>query len=163
MTGALVIVLILVGLPLFAFWLGGRRSWSRVEALHQDAMQQERDWTARHRLTHVEAAAVQRAILWGRGLDDPRLRAAVVDRVRTDSAARRVWEDRHPRSAAVVRWVSALWALLLLTAVVFSVAFGEWSALLSLYLAGTAVSVGFDLVRRRNVQRAVELNSPPGD
>jgi hypothetical protein len=157
------IALLVVGLPLLAWWLGGRRSWSRVEALHQDAMQQHRDWGTRHRLSAADAAAVERAVLWGRALDDPRLRAAAVERVRSDMAARRAWPERHPRWTAFTRWLAGLWGLLLLLAVANAVISGEWPSVLPIYAAGAVVSVVLALWRRRTMRRALELNSPPGE
>jgi hypothetical protein len=159
----LIIGLLVLGLPLFAFWVGGRRSWVRIEALHQDAMQQDRDWTTRHRLSPADAAAVQKAVVWGRALDDPRLRAAAVDRLRTDLAARRTWQERHPRWTGIARWLAGLWASALLVAVIGAVISGTWPSVLPIYVAGAVVSVVVALVQRRNQRRAIELNSPPGE
>jgi len=164
MTAAwLIIGLLVLGLPLFAFWVGGRRSWSRIENLHQDAMQQHRDWTTRHGLSPADVAVVEKAVVWGRALDDPRLRAAAVDRVRTVLATRRTWQERHPRWTVLTRWLTGLWALVLLVAVANAVISGRWPSVLPIYVAGAAISVVVAFVQHRNLRRAIERNGPPGE
>ncbi len=126
-------------------------------------MQLHRDWLTRHRLSATDVAAVEKAVVWRRALDDPRLRAAAVERVRSDMAARRAWQDRHPRWTAFTRWFAALWAVLLATAVVLAMVSGEWPSVLPIYAAGAVLSVVLALWQRRTMRRAFDLNSPPGE
>lgn len=71
MTNALItVVAILLGLPLLAWWLGGRRFWARLRPGAEphpwgDAMR-------RLGLTPREAAQVESAVAWGRRLVDSR-------------------------------------------------------------------------------------------
>ncbi|SFF45722.1 hypothetical protein [Blastococcus tunisiensis] len=158
MVAVLVILLILVGLPLLAWWLGSRRAWSRVDARGRDQMQVEREWMSRHRLDHVEVAEVDRAVSRGRALTDDRLRAATVERAQMMRDAMRAWEESRPRFTAVMRWLGIVWLLLLITALVFAVAFGDWPWGLSFYLLAAAGSGMNGWFQRRNLRRAIELN-----
>ncbi|MDT0278252.1 hypothetical protein [Blastococcus goldschmidtiae] len=158
MVAALVVLLILVGLPLLAYWLGGRRRWARLDALGRDQMQAEREWMSRHLLDHREVAEVSSALNWGRAVPDERLRAAVVERARMVQDAERAWQQDRPRLTTAMRWLSAAWLLLLITAVVFAVAFGNWPGGSFFYLLVAVGSIGAGWWRRRNLQRAIELN-----
>lgn len=158
MVAALLIVLILVGFPLFAWWLGGRRRWARVDARGRDQMQAEREWMRRHRLDHRELAEIGRALTRGRAVDDDRLRAAVVERARTLQDAERAWQESHPRFTTAMRWISAVWLLALVCTVVFAVALGNWPGWPLIYLFAAVVSVGGGWWRHRNLRRAIELN-----
>lgn len=90
------VVAIAVGLPLLAWWVGGRRFWSRLRP-GADANPWG-DTMRRFRLTSLESAQVESAVTWGRRLDDARLRPAAVawaqsliDRIEGRRQARSPW------------------------------------------------------------------------
>lgn len=158
MTAVLAILLILVGLPLLAYWLGGRRRWAGIDARARDHMQVERAWMSSHRLNHREVAEVERAVAWGRAVPDGRLQAAVVERARMIQDAERTWREDRARLHTAMRWLSIGWLLLLVTAFVFAVSSGDWPTGLSFYLLAAVGSFVAGWLRRRNLRRAVELN-----
>lgn len=155
---ALTVVLILVGFPLFAWWLGGRRRWARLDARGRDQVQAELDWVRRHRLDHRDLAEIGKALDRGRALDDDRLRDAAVERARMLREGERAWQASHPHSTAAMRWLSAVWLLAVLSAVVFAVASGSWPGWSLVYLIAVVVSIGAEWWRLRNLRRAIELN-----
>jgi hypothetical protein len=67
---------ILIALPLLAFWLGGRRFWSRLTP--RAGRDPFREAMHRYHLTPQETAQVESAVSWGRALRDERLRRAAV-------------------------------------------------------------------------------------
>lgn len=158
MTAGLAILLILVGLPLLAWWVGGRKRWASIDARGRDQMKVEHDWMRSHGLDHREVAEVDRAVAWGRAVTDVRLRAAVVERARMVQDAERAWQEGRPGLHAAMRWLGIIWLLLLITAFVFAVSSGDWPAGLSFYLLAAAGSLVAGWLRRRNLRRAVELN-----
>jgi hypothetical protein len=157
-TAGLAILLILVGLPLLAWWLGGRKRWATIDARGRDQMKAEHDWMRSHRLDHREVAEVDRAVAWGRAVEDVRLRAAVVERARMVQDAERAWQESRPRLHAAMRWLGIIWLLLLITAFVFAVSSADWPAGLSFYLLAAGGSFVAGWLRRRNLRRAVVLN-----
>ncbi|MGY1689161.1 hypothetical protein [Geodermatophilus sp. SYSU D01105] len=110
MTSAImVVVAILLGLPLLAWWLGNRRFWSRLRPGAErdpwgDAMR-------RFGLTPQDAARVESAVTWGRRMDDERLRRAAVawarDLIEQAEARRRI---RSPwgRVAVLLGWAGVV-------------------------------------------------------
>jgi hypothetical protein len=154
------IVLLLVGLPLLAFWLGGRRSWSRLRPGR--GADPWGDLVREHRLTAGEAATVTAAVNRGRRLDDERLRRAAVD-LAGQALAGSGWRAGG-RGRRVVLLLLALWLLLQVVGIVVAVVTRglddvPWVSVVVL-TAGAAAVVVF----RRRLRRAVQVNSgpPPG-
>ncbi|MGY1705502.1 hypothetical protein ACI79C_13105 [Geodermatophilus sp. SYSU D00697] len=117
-----VAVLLLVGVPLLAWWVARRRFWSRQSAPLEPHV--SRELIARHGLAPAEYALVDRAATWGREVSDDRLRAAVVD-----LAAQRV--EAAGRRAAPAPWLVVLvvvWGAVIAGSVAFAVAQGRWGA-----------------------------------
>ena len=155
MTAGVIVVLILVGLPLLAWWVGGREFWSRprpgVDAdLHRTIVQ-------RHGLRPAEIPQVEGALVWGRELTDARLRAAVVDWGR--ELQRQATERRAHRSRAgrVALGLLYLWLVLVLVGVVAAVVEQRWGDL-ARGVFFVAALVLPPLAFRRNLRRAVERN-----
>lgn len=92
------LALLLVALPVGAWWVGGRRFWSRLTPRREP--DPYRELVRRHALTPSEAATVEGAVTWGRAVQDPRLRAAVADRgqsLQADAGERRAQHSRLRR------------------------------------------------------------------
>ncbi|WP_147332056.1 hypothetical protein [Geodermatophilus marinus] len=150
--------LIAVGLPLLAWWVGGRAFWRRLRpGAEPDTY---RAVVRRHGLRPAEAAQVEGAVTWGRELADPRLRAAVVDWAQE---LQRLAEERRERWAArrlLVVLVLLAYAGLLGGAVLRSAVRGEWGPLLSgAFWALVWVLPGAWLAG--GPRRAIERNSGP--
>ena len=155
MTAGVTIVLILVGLPLLAWWVGSRAYWFRLRPrAHPDAW---RELVLRHRLSAADAPRVAYAVPRGLPLEEPPLRAAAVD------WAERVIEQetfRWPasRRGRIVAAFVGLWVL------------GNVGFLLYLVLRGRPGDVNWSTLvlyaglvlwwrrRRRLLRQAVERN-----
>ena len=162
MTTALIAVaLIAVGLPLAAWWLGGRSFWSRLR--RRPASDPWLDVLRRHRLTGAEAGRVISAVERGERLDDPRLRRAAVE------LAEQSLELSFPPWAGATRLqrvmvvVTVAWAALLVAHTVFALVLGDagdvnWFPVLALVVAG-----GLRIRQGQRLHRAVRLNGeqPP--
>ena len=148
---------LLVGVSLLAWSLGGQRFWRRFPSTSEpDAL---REMARRHGLSLDEVARVEDAVAWGRELTDPRLRAAVVDRgqaLEREAAERR---RRHPVAHLVG------WSLLLLVVVldvgrlVHGVWTEGWQGLLDLPLWSLLLIPA--VLAMRAPRRAVRRNSEP--
>jgi hypothetical protein len=154
-TAALAIVLILVGLPLLAWWVGRRRFWSRLRpGAEPDPWG---DVVRTHRLSASEAPRVAHAVPRGAALDEPRLRAAAVD------WARRLIEQetiRWPtsRTGRVFAGAAVVWLLCVIGLLLHRVLTGRpedvnWTTVI--IYAGVLL---WFRRRRRLLRRAVELN-----
>jgi len=117
---------LLVALPLAAWWLGGRRFWSRLTPGGEPDLY--RELVRRHSLSPGEAAEVESAVSWGRELQDPRLRAAVVDWARSLQADARERSGQHPRIRRVLVPLAVAAGLLVVAGVVHEVRQEGWSA-----------------------------------
>ena len=156
MTGAWIAIgLLLVGLPMLAWWVGGRRVWNRlIPGAEPD---EHRDLARRHGLGPGDVVQVQEAVFRGREVADPRLRAAVVELAQRRAPARR---------STARRWVTVLlacWVTAVVSWVGWLTAHGRWGDVN--WVAAVWWIGGGALAIRRGVavRRAVRLNSgPPG-
>ena len=71
-----------IGLPLGAWWVGGRPVWARSDQRARRAQEAHREWIARHGLSSAEIAEVQSVIARGAAVEDARLREAAVEEAR---------------------------------------------------------------------------------
>ncbi|SDE55275.1 hypothetical protein SAMN05660485_01054 [Blastococcus fimeti] len=155
MTAVLAILLILVGLPLLAYWLGGRGVWSRLRpGAEADPW---RDVVRRHRLSSSDAPRVAHAVPRGLALAEPHLRQAAVD-----------WAERLIEQESV-RWPTTRKGRLLAGAAVLWFV-GVVAFLVQRLVTGrpedvnwvtVAIVVGFGIGsvhRRRMLRRTIELN-----
>ena len=153
----IVIVVIAVGLPFLAWWVGGRRFWGRLQPAPVRFAPAE--LRARHRLTVLELIEVQRAAGAGQALDDPRLRAAAVDWSGHNLA-------RLERSRKLPEILMAAGAVLLLALVTIMAVTDRWSwhPVFTLLLCVNLIVQGFIQRRlRSDLRRAVELNTDQDD
>jgi Flp pilus assembly protein TadB len=150
---------IAVGLPLLAWWIGGRRFWSRLRGRADS--DPWGDFVRRHRLSVAEAARIAAEVSRGRQLEDPRLRRAAVD------WATRLLEQetlRAPRNARTRRlllalltcWASAVFAWLLYRVLTGRPEDVNWVSL----VLWTAAAVWI-VRRRRRLRRSIVLNAEP--
>jgi hypothetical protein len=121
--GIVTVVLLLVGLPLLAWWVGGRRFWSRAHGTETGELY--RRMVRAHGLRPGEAAAVERAVTWGRELQDERLRAAVVDWARELQRLTAERRARHPTRRRVLLGLLLAWLLTGLGVAAVQIAHGD--------------------------------------
>ncbi len=158
MTAAVVsIVLLLVGLPLLASWLGGRRFWSRLRPGR--GPDPWGDLVRGHGLTAGEAARVQTAVSRGQRLDDERLRRAAADLAGSALSGLR-WRGSG-RGRRVLLVLVGLWLLLQVLGVLTALVRGgpgdvPWVTVVVLLSGAVAV-----VVLRRRLRRSLELNGGP--
>lgn len=132
--------------------------WARSDQRARRALQVHREWIARHELSSGEVTEVQRAITRGVVLEDARLRAAAVEEARTQLA---VWGARGDVAQRVRLALAALWIGLGVLLIIESVASGDWSWHYLLLAANVSAVVAPQTLLRRNLRRAVALNSEP--
>ena len=153
------VLLLLVGLPLLAWWVATRPALDRLGAR---ADEDPRALVVQaHSLTLVEADEVERAVTWGRALTEPRLRAAAVDwATRLEVAAQRR-RERRPHAEG---WLVVLAVVAGAAAVgyaVFAVVAGSWNGPPWLTVVQWLVVSGIGWRRRQGPARAIALNSGP--
>ncbi len=148
-------MLILAGLPLLAWWVGGRQFWSRSRAASEPDLY--RELVRRHALRPAEAAQVEGAVTWGRELQDPRLRVAVVDWATSLQAGARARAARRPWVGRVMLLV---WLVIAIGGLVRIAADQDWGQLAVILFWPVVLSV--PLTRAVNgPRRAIRLNSGP--
>ena len=155
MTAGVTIILILVGLPLLAWWLGGRAFWSRLRpGAERDPWG---DVVRRHRLSQSDAPRVAHAVPRGVALDQPHLRAAAVD------WAERLLEQetvRWPtsRKGRILAGVAVLWFVGVVALVLQRLLTGRPE---DVNWVTVVIAVGFGIWsvrRRRMLRRPIQLN-----
>jgi hypothetical protein len=155
------VVLLVLGVPLLAFWLGGRRVWARIEA--RGANDPAAEILRRHGLSTREAGEVVSAVTRGEALADPGQRAAAVELA--ELTLRNLyprWQDASV-TRRVFRVLAAVWAVSAVSALVFAVAFGRLGDVNWFVLPLIFSSVGTPLWQSWKLRRAVALNSGPAD
>jgi hypothetical protein len=153
------VLLLLVGLPLLAWWVGGQRPWGRLPAVAETDPWD--DFVRWHRLSAGEQVRVQEAVTRGRALDGDRLRAAAVELAEDVAARRRLSWPGSSRLQRALLLLIATWSALVLVDVVGAVVRGGLSGAPWLTLAAVAVGAGISRRQTRNLRRAVELNGTP--
>jgi hypothetical protein len=163
-TAALIAILVLlVGLPLLFWWIGGRRTWSRLDARGLAAGRLSQEAVARHGLRGGEVDEVRTAMAQGRALDDPRLRAAVVDWAGEELASIDGRRFGVLRTRAGIVGTGAVLTVLLAVATVLTVTaddgvrWTQWVLLVGNWLT-TALLLLLPFLQRRALQRAIERN-----
>jgi hypothetical protein len=149
------IALLLVGLPLLAWWLAKRRVWNRLRpGAEPDPW---RDAVRRHGLSAAESSRLAREVPRGHRFEDPRLRRAAVDWATTLLDQ----ETPRPRTAVGRAAVALLfvWGLVVVIWLLARVLAGHpedvnWFTVL-MYGGVTAWIVR----RRRGLRRTIALNS----
>ena len=161
MIGAWVaVVVLLVGLPLAAWWAGGRRAfWSRAESRNQRDPFQE--LVLRHGLSPAEVQQVTGAVSWGRTLQDDRLRAAAVDWARTSRDELDRWRTEHPRAALLRSSALFVWATVTVAGIVFATVQGRWGDVPWVAALWWVTGPVVGLLQRLALDRAIERNSGP--
>jgi hypothetical protein len=148
------VVLLLVGVPLLAWWVGRRQFWTRQAALLEPHV--SRELAARHGLRPTEFDLVERAATWGREVSDDRLRAAVVDLAtrKAEAAGRRP----APRPWLVV--VAVVWGAGIAGFAAFAVAQGRWGDVNWVTAAWWVVLAVIGSRWRTGPERAIRRNAP---
>lgn len=150
------VAVILVGLPLVAWWLGNRRFWSRLRPSPTPVLQD--DLRQRLGLTATELAQVRLAARRGSALADPRLRTAVVT-----VAEQSIEQQRH------VLIVGRAAGILAVLALVAGLVLGEFragasvisSVVWALMIANLLIQAGTAILVDRRFRQAIRLNSGP--
>ena len=154
MTAAITVLLLVVGLPVAAWWLGSRRFWDRQRGRSSEN-DPWGDWIRRHGLSTAAAVRVSRAVSRGEELTGSRLREAAVD------WAHVLQQPVRPRTARRRRLLIGLlgtYALAVGSFVAYRLLTGHpgdvnWVGL----VAWTAFGV-WGVRRRRNIRRSLLLN-----
>jgi hypothetical protein len=149
------IVVIALGLPLFAWWVGGRRFWGNLRGAVPRDVQGE--MVRKHGLRPADLPVLQRALARGQQVE-PRLRPAAVDWARTSLEELQRRRSRARRVTEVV----LLLAVLALAILFVSEAGGggglSWF-LVVVNVVNVAVQIGGPWWMRRNLARAAVLNA----
>lgn len=152
------LLLLLVGLPLLAFWVGGRPFWSRLRPGRRGS-DEYGDFVRRHGLSTAQLVRIETAIRAGAELTDPAERAAAVDAARMALDARTPRAVGHPHLRTLLLGLAAIWLLGAAWAFVWPLVQGRWGDAPWWLLVHL---LPFGIVQQRHVRRlrqAVALNS----
>lgn len=154
------VLVIAVGLPVFAWWIAGRPYWSRLRpGAEPDPW---RELVRRHGLSAREAARIATDVPRGVRLPDPRLRRAAVDWARSlIEQEQRVRLPRDPRARPAVVLAVVVGTATALGLLVADVASGEGADVPWVVVAIWVVVGVWDVRRRRGLRRTIELNAEP--
>ena len=149
---------IAVGLPVLAWFIGGRRFWTTIRGRVPRNPQAE--ITRRYELSPAEVHRVRSALKHGQGLDEPRLRAATTDWAHEVLTA---WA-RSRRARRIGLWFIGVGAAFVTVGAVLNVVAGNgisWTTWVLLGVFCLQVGIHRWMWPRilRNLERAVVLNS----
>jgi hypothetical protein len=156
-----IIALLVLGVPLLAWWIGGRRFWGRLEV--RGGQDPASAILRRYGLTGGQASTVSTAVMRGRALDEPRQCAAAVElaQLMLDQLFP-TWEHASTgrRAVRILAWLWVLTAVVGFAHVAVSDGLGDvnWFTVV-LVMAGVVTP----FVQRRRLRRTIELNSAAGD
>ena len=150
------ILLLLVGLPLLAWWLGTRGFWSRLSRKHGDEVA---DILARHGLSGGERLTVTAAVERGAELQDPRQRRAAVELAQLALDRHSPGWDRASRGQRIAMMLTAAWVLGVIAVAVFQIAFGRLGDVNWVKLVAVALVVGLPFRYSMRLRRSIQLNS----
>jgi hypothetical protein len=151
------IAVLLVGVPVAAWWLGGRRFWSRLKpGADPDPYG---DLVRRYGLSPAEAARLSAEVARGIGYDDDRLRRAALDMARTQLEQRLIPEGAS-RTHRVVVIVFFVWVTAVLGRLAYLVASGRPEDVNWGTVAVWVTLLAWLAYRRRGLRTTVELNRP---
>jgi hypothetical protein len=145
-----------IGLPLGAWWVGGRPVWARSDQRARRAQAAHREWVARHGLTSAELAEVQSAVARGAAVQDPRLRASAVEEARRQLGT---WGARGDVAQRVWLVLGVLWIGAAVILIVVTAATGDWSWHFLVPVVNVAAIAVPQVLLRRNLRRAIYRNS----
>ena len=136
-----VVVVLVVGLPLAAVWWSRRAFWSKARPGRRDDL--FGDVMRQHGLSPSAMGRVENAVLWGKRLEDPRERAAVVARARASLPG-----PSSTRWAKAVVWAAGIYLVLLVAGAVWATVEGRWGDLPWPVLLATVVVTSWNGPRR---------------
>lgn len=152
------ILLILIALPLLAWWIGGRRFWGRLQpGAPRDPWG---DLMREYRLTGGEMAQVSSAVAGGRRLEDERLRRAAVAMAQASLRVGPQWRGGS-RAQRLFFLLVIVWLALLLVSVVLAVLGSNLSDFPWWNILTVLAVVGVPVWQRHKARQAIEWNSAP--
>ncbi|MFP5371646.1 MAG: hypothetical protein ACLGI3_12985 [Actinomycetes bacterium] len=154
---ALIVLLLLVGLPLLVRRLGRQGLWTGLRA--RMAADPAAELLRQHGLAAREAAMVTAAVDRGRELDDPALRRAAVDLARLSLSRQQPSGTQGAAGPVAILLLVSVWVSLVLADAAFALAFGRLGDVNWFTLVGAAVVLSSPIRRGFRLHRAIALNA----